>query len=161
MPVCLRRPNVWCYCKWCYIAGNSSGEKISRDMMPYNGVTWESFFNQILITMKNRSCLWKVCRYHVIANVVEEKWIWWRHGIGTGLSPILLPRRCRKNFSQSEHSFHWKLCCNCRKRLRQRQIAVGIEGQVYLPRHLALASTSCWTKNWVVIGLKRSHLMKQ
>ena len=32
--------------------------------------------------------------------------------------------RCRKNFSQWEGSFLWKLCCHWLKGLRQRQIAV-------------------------------------
>ena len=36
--------------------------------------------------------------------------------------------RCHKNFSQWEHTFHWKLCCHCLKFLWQRQIAVVRQG---------------------------------
>ena len=36
--------------------------------------------------------------------------------------------RCRKNFSQWECSFHWKLCCHWLEFLRQRQIAVVGQG---------------------------------
>ena len=35
---------------------------------------------------------------------------------------------CRKNFSQYECSFHWKLCCHWLEFLRQRQIAVVSQG---------------------------------
>ena len=36
--------------------------------------------------------------------------------------------RCRKNFSQWERSFLWKLCCHWLKGWRQRQIAVVRQG---------------------------------
>ena len=38
--------------------------------------------------------------------------------------------RCRKNFSQWECSFHWKLRCHWLEFLRQRQIAVVRQGSV-------------------------------
>ena len=37
-------------------------------------------------------------------------------------------RRCRKNFSQWERSFHWKLRCHWLEFLRQRQIAAVTQG---------------------------------
>ena len=39
---------------------------------------------------------------------------------------------CRKNFSQWEHSFLWKLCCHWLKGLWQRQIAVVRQDPVKL-----------------------------
>ena len=49
-----------------------------------------------------------------------------------GLGPVLLTAtwRCRKNFSQWECSFHWKLRCHWLEFLRQRQIAVVRHGPV-------------------------------
>ena len=38
--------------------------------------------------------------------------------------------RCRKNFSQWERSFLWKLCCHWLEGLRQRQITVVRQGPV-------------------------------
>ena len=42
-----------------------------------------------------------------------------------------------REFSQWQHSFHWKLRCRWLKFLRQRQIAVVIQGPVYV-NHLKL-----------------------
>ena len=40
--------------------------------------------------------------------------------------------RCRKNFSQWERSFHWKLRCHWLEFLRQRQIAVVRQGPAFV-----------------------------
>ena len=47
---------------------------------------------------------------------------------GTGPCLTTATWRCRKNFSQWECSFHWKLRCHWLEFLRQRQIAVVRQG---------------------------------
>ena len=48
----------------------------------------------------------------------------------TGPCITTATRHCHKNFSQWKRNFHWKLCCHLLKVLRQRQIAVVIQGPV-------------------------------
>ena len=45
-----------------------------------------------------------------------------------GYSSLSVKWSCHKNFSQWGRSFHWKLRCHWLKCLRQRQIAVVIQG---------------------------------
>ena len=49
---------------------------------------------------------------------------------GPGIARAI--RRCRKNFNQWQRSFQWKLCCHWLNFLRQRHVAVVIQGPAQL-----------------------------
>ena len=66
-------------------------------------------------------------------DVVPNRWqviIWTILDYGTSPVPSIsnVTWRCRKNFSQWERCFHWKLPCHWLKFLQQRRIAVVILG---------------------------------
>ena len=66
-------------------------------------------------------------------DLVPNRWqviIWTILDYGTSPVPSIsnVTWRCRKNFSQWERCFHWKLPCHWLKFLKQRRIAVVILG---------------------------------
>ena len=77
-------------------------------------------------TFKWLAAIWQERRITRITVPIIQQWS--PNDISSGPCLTTATWRCRKNFSQWERSFLWKLRCHWLKGLRQRQIAVVRQG---------------------------------
>ena len=88
-------------------------------------------------------------------------WLW-----PTGPCITTATWRCRKIFRQWEHVFHGKLCCHWLKFLRQRQIAIVIQGHdlehygtgmLSFSFHKFVSSSDGWYLSLEILRWKNVH----
>ena len=120
-------------------------------MYLYHASTVNQFKNYVTTPLISRIFMTKTSYIKFSRNHVKSP-SWMDQPVAKGAGPCLTTAtwRCRKNFSQWECSFLWKLRCHWLEFLRQRQIAVVRQGPVLLfwVHHNILPRLDPTTKPW-------------